>query len=78
MFFLQERVYRPTESRQIGVIDPHSRIMVLHLYAGLLKVGTIYTHMYMYILIVINVIKYMYENGMDVTCKSSVTVYKCM
>ena len=31
-------VYRPTESRQMGVIDPHSRIMVLHLYAGLLKV----------------------------------------
>ena len=37
-FFFQERVYRPTESRQMGVIDPHNRIMVLHLYAGLLKV----------------------------------------
>jgi hypothetical protein len=37
--FFQERVYRPTESRQIGVIDPHSRMLVLHLYAGLLKVG---------------------------------------
>ena len=44
---LQERVYRPTESRQMGVIDPHSRIMVLHLYAGLLKV-CIKMYMYMY------------------------------
>ena len=55
MFFLQERVYRPTESRQMGVIDPHSRIMVLHLYDGLLKVHVcikctyMYMYMYMYI-----------------------------
>ena len=45
IFFLQERVYCPTESHQMGVIDPHSRIMVLHLYAGLLKVRI---KMYMY------------------------------
>ena len=28
-FFLLERVYRPTKSGQVVVIDPHSRIMVL-------------------------------------------------
>ena len=28
-FFLQERVYRPTESCQMGVIDLYSRIMVI-------------------------------------------------
>ena len=35
---IQERVYRPTESRQVGVIDPQGKVMILHLYAGLLKV----------------------------------------
>ena len=55
IFFHQERVYRPTESSQMGVIDPHSRIMVLHLCAGLLKI-CIKTYMYMHVYIVTNVV----------------------
>lgn len=34
----QERVGRPTEGHQIGLVDPDCRVIALHLYAGLLKV----------------------------------------
>lgn len=29
---------RPTEGRQIGIVDPDCTVIALHLYAGLLKV----------------------------------------
>ena len=29
---------RPTEGRQIGLVDPDCKVIALHLYAGLLKV----------------------------------------
>ena len=35
---LQDRVGRPTEGRQLGIVDPECRVIALHLYAGLLKV----------------------------------------
>ena len=38
MHLSQDRVGRPTEGRQIGIVDPECRVMALHLYAGLLKV----------------------------------------
>ncbi len=34
----QDRVGRPTEGKQIGLVDPACRVIALHLYAGLLKV----------------------------------------
>ena len=34
----QDRVGRPAEGRQLGIVDPECRVIALHLYAGLLKV----------------------------------------
>lgn len=38
MYCGQDRVGRPTEGRQIGVVDPDGSVIVLHLYCGMLKV----------------------------------------
>lgn len=35
---VKDRVGRPTEGRQIGVVDPDGSVIVLHLYCGMLKV----------------------------------------
>ena len=35
---VQDRVGRPTEGRQMGVVDPGSNMIALHLYCGMLKV----------------------------------------
>ncbi|XP_064399977.1 DNA damage-binding protein 1-like isoform X3 [Halichondria panicea] len=35
---IKDRVARPTEGRQNGIVDPECRVIALHLYAGLLKV----------------------------------------
>ena len=34
----QERVCKPTEGRQIGMIDPDCKVIALHIYTGLLKI----------------------------------------
>ena len=36
--YIQERVGRPTEGRQIGIVHPSGKAIVLHLYCGMLKV----------------------------------------
>jgi DNA damage-binding protein 1 len=35
---VQERIGREIENDQIGIIDPESKIIVLHLYEGILKI----------------------------------------
>lgn len=35
---VSDKVGRPCEAGQIGIIDPESRVIVLHLYDGNLKV----------------------------------------
>ncbi len=36
---VQDQIGRPVDNGQMGLIDPDCRLLALHLYDGLLKVG---------------------------------------
>ena len=36
--YAQDRVGRPTEGKQIGLVDPTGSLIALHLYCGMLKI----------------------------------------
>ena len=36
---IEDRVGRPSEDGQLGLVDPHCRLIGLHLYDGLFKVS---------------------------------------